>query len=131
MMTPEEHQAEHKRLHRALDELLACFIQQAAGSIRQPIIDLLSWAYTKTLAPSPADEVVAHSAFITHENRAADFESERQILLLALAELLLSRPGFELPIRTIAKRLRSEPMLDEFMRINRDRVSPAGRKPLL
>jgi hypothetical protein len=63
-MTPEEHQIEHIRLHRALDELLACYLEEgfaseAAGmqrrSIYDDIVQLLTWAHHKTLVPSPVD----------------------------------------------------------------------------
>jgi hypothetical protein len=63
-MTPEEHQIEHIRLHRALDELLACYLEEgfageAAGmprrSIYDDIVQLLTWAHQKTLVPSPVE----------------------------------------------------------------------------
>ena len=64
-MTPEEHQQEHIRLHRALDELFACYLQEGfvredAGGMRSSINDtifsLLIWAHQKTLVPSPTEE---------------------------------------------------------------------------
>ena len=60
-MTPEEHQAEHIRLHRALDELLGCWISEERyplrrRSIHNEILVLLTWAYEKTLFPSPVSE---------------------------------------------------------------------------
>lgn len=58
-MTPEEHQAEHIRLHRALDELLACYLSQKRKpltSINDPIIELLRWSHQMTLAPSLCPE---------------------------------------------------------------------------
>jgi hypothetical protein len=68
-MTPEEHQIEHIRLHRALDELLACYLEEGfAGeaalmprrSIYDDIVQLLIWAHHKTLVPSPTQR--AHYA---------------------------------------------------------------------
>ena len=68
-MTPEEHQAEHTRLHRALDELLACyltegFLREDRGgkrvSIHDEILDLLRWSHEKTLLPSLAPEDTPH-----------------------------------------------------------------------
>jgi hypothetical protein len=63
-MTPEDHQAEHVRLHRALDELMACyleegFVREDAGgkraSIHDEIYSLMRWSHQKSLAPSPVD----------------------------------------------------------------------------
>ena len=58
-MTPEEHQAEHVRLHRELDELLACYLSENknAGprrSVHDEILALLKWSKQKAAAPSPA-----------------------------------------------------------------------------
>lgn len=66
-MTPEEHQAQHVRLHLALDELLACYLSENIGlgltightlrtSIHDEIYDLMRWSHEKTKAPSPAPE---------------------------------------------------------------------------
>jgi hypothetical protein len=64
IMTPEEHQAEHIRLHRALDELMACYLNEGfacedaggkRGSIHDEIFSLMKWGYEKTLLPSSAD----------------------------------------------------------------------------
>jgi hypothetical protein len=59
-MTPEEHQQQHIRLHRALDELLACYLSENRGhgpelrtSIHDEIFALLQWSHAKTLQPSP------------------------------------------------------------------------------
>jgi hypothetical protein len=59
-MTPEEHQQQHIRLHRALDELLACYLAENRGhapelrtSIHDEIFALLQWSHAKTLQPSP------------------------------------------------------------------------------
>jgi hypothetical protein len=59
-MTPEEHQQDHIRLHRAIDELQACYRTEgfASGepmSIYGHIVDLLEWSHRKTLAPSSAE----------------------------------------------------------------------------
>jgi hypothetical protein len=58
-LTPEEHQAEHVRLHRALDELLACYLSQRRiprTSIHDEIFELMKWAHEMTLRPSPTPE---------------------------------------------------------------------------
>jgi hypothetical protein len=62
-MTPEQHQLEHVRLHRALDELLACYLSensglngQPRGSIHDEIFVLVKWSHEKTLHPSPCGE---------------------------------------------------------------------------
>jgi hypothetical protein len=63
-MTPEEHQLEHVRLHRALDELIACYISENVGvaigeqraSIHDEIYTLMKWSHRKTLTPSPAPQ---------------------------------------------------------------------------
>jgi hypothetical protein len=142
-MTPEEHQVEHVRLHRALDELLACYIAEncgrlpeqildaslpsgRSGSIHNPILHLLEWAHQKTMQPTlPPQE---------HANprSPADFESERQMILLALAELALSRPGFEDSLKEIARYYDGEDlaMFESFKRTSSDRVK-AERIPML
>lgn len=58
-------------------------------------------------------------------------EGQRQILLLALAELALSRPGFDYALSEIAKLYDGEglPMFQDFKLINADRVN-AERGPL-
>jgi hypothetical protein len=67
-MTPQEHQTEHIRLHRALDQLLACYLSENCvpcrrTSIHDEILDLLKWSHDKTLLPSPLPEDAdAHSA---------------------------------------------------------------------
>jgi hypothetical protein len=135
-MTPEEHQAKHVQLHRALDELLACYVTEnrdlsarppthRRGSVHNQIVDLLQWAYEKTMLPSPVPEE-------SHDARGPeDFESERQLILLALAELALSRPGFESALREIARRYDGEglPMFEGFKKSSADRVH-AERMPL-
>jgi hypothetical protein len=52
-------------------------------------------------------------------------ESDRQAMLLALAELALSRPGWDYMLRKIAARLDGEDLYDEFKRLNADRVRMA------
>jgi hypothetical protein len=58
------------------------------------------------------------------------YEEERQAMLLALAELALSRPGWDDMLRLITRKLRGEELFDEFKRVNADRVK-AERGPLL
>jgi len=58
-MTPDAHQAEHVRLHRALDELVACYLSQRRTprtSIHDEIFELMKWAHEMTLRPSPPPE---------------------------------------------------------------------------
>lgn len=125
-MNPEDHQIEHIRLHRALDQLMACFFtQNPAGSIHSQILDLIHWSYEKTMIPTPPPEEC-------RESRAADqFGAQRQMILLALAELALSRPGFEEHIREIARHYDSEglPLFESFKTGNADRVK-SERGPL-
>jgi hypothetical protein len=49
-------------------------------------------------------------------------ETDRQLTLLALAELALSRPGFDEALSLIAELLAGQEMFEEFKRINADRV---------
>jgi hypothetical protein len=56
----EQHQQDHIRLHRAFDELLACYIAENSGygcerraSIHDEIYALMKWSHEKTLKPSP------------------------------------------------------------------------------
>jgi hypothetical protein len=49
-------------------------------------------------------------------------EAERQTLLLALAELALSRPGWDEHLGEIADAFLGREMFDEFRRLNADRV---------
>lgn len=124
-MTPEEHQAEHVRLHRALDELAACYFTENSSygtgkrvSIYDPLINMLGWAHQKTMLPSPVPEE-AHNA-----RSAEDLEAQRQMILLALAELALSRPGWENSIREIARHYDGDQleMFEGFKKSNADRV---------
>lgn len=64
-MTPEEHQTEHIRLHRALDELLACYLSQnrwpeRRTSIHDEIFALMKWNHELTLLPTPTPEDAPH-----------------------------------------------------------------------
>lgn len=55
-MKPEEHQAEHVRLHRALDSLVACYLSQRGEprkSIHDEIFDLMKWSFEMTEKPTP------------------------------------------------------------------------------
>lgn len=132
MMTPEEHQREHQVLHRALDQLLACYSNETrssglkrGGSIYNPILELLQWTHEKTMIPSPAD---AHNS---DDRDRIDFEAQRQMIVLALAELALSRPGWDESIREIARHYDGEglPTFEAFKRTSADRVR-AERGPL-
>ena len=43
----------HQELHRALDELLACFMEQCDGPVTQfPIRELLEFSYAQTQNPT-------------------------------------------------------------------------------
>jgi hypothetical protein len=122
-MTPEQHQAEHVRLHRAVDELLACYLTETRrdsgrGSVHNTILQLLTWSHEKTMQPSDVTNC-------QHDTRdAGDLESQRQMIVLALAELALSRPGFEEAIRDIARFYDNEELtlFDCFKQNNADRV---------
>jgi hypothetical protein len=62
-------------------------------------------------------------------------EEDRQMLLLAMAELALSRPGWDAALRAIAQRIDNAgtPMYDEMKTANADRVraerGPVDRSP--
>jgi hypothetical protein len=56
-------------------------------------------------------------------------EGQRQMILLAIAELALSRPGFDHMLGEIAKQFSGEEMFAEFKRLNADRVK-AERAPM-
>ncbi len=49
-------------------------------------------------------------------------EEQRQAILLALAELALSRPGWDYMLGEIAAELKGVEMFQEFKRLNADRV---------
>lgn len=58
-MTPEDHQAEHVRLHKAFDELLACYLSQRREprtSIHDEIFALMKWSHEMTKSPTPPPE---------------------------------------------------------------------------
>jgi hypothetical protein len=57
-------------------------------------------------------------------------EGERQMILLSLAELALSRPGWDESLGEIADRFEGREMFEAFKRTNADRVK-AERGPLL
>jgi hypothetical protein len=65
------------------------------------------------------------------ELRPGDDRDDVQMISLALAELSLSRPGFEYAIREIAKKMRAEEIFDGMRKANADRVSPAGHKSMM
>jgi hypothetical protein len=56
-------------------------------------------------------------------------EEQRQMILLAIAELALSRPGWDWTLGETAKVFSGEEMFAEFKRLNADRVN-AERTPL-
>lgn len=73
MMTPEEHQQEHIRLHRELDMLLACYLAENRWpvlhtSIHDDLFEFLRWSHEKTLAPSPQPEHVPPPTVLTAQN---------------------------------------------------------------
>ncbi len=49
-------------------------------------------------------------------------EEGRQLILLALAELALSRPGFDYALRQLALLFLGEEMFEHFKKLNADRV---------
>lgn len=54
-MTHEEHRRRHVKLHQALDELFADFIQHHPGDhhfTQMPLIDLLKWSNQQTIDPA-------------------------------------------------------------------------------
>ena len=124
MMTPEEHQAAHIELHRNFDVLLACYlIETKNGSVTNSIYRLLSWSHQKTMKPTPAN---AHGT-----RDGINYGSHQQLILMALAELALSRPNYQNQIREIANYydLEGLPFFESFMVNNADRVK-AERGPL-
>lgn len=62
-------------------------------------------------------------------------EGDRQMVLLAIAELALSRPGWDYALGEIAKQLQGAELFAEFKRLNADRVkaerSPSLLRPLV
>lgn len=130
-MTPEEHRQEHIRLHRALDELLACYFSENMDvplidtpgrtmvGTKSPLMDFLVWSHQKTMVPTSAER-----EDYQHPRSQEDYESQRQLICLALAELALSRPGFESAIKEIARHYDAEslPTFESLKRSNADRV---------
>lgn len=54
--TPEEHQARHVELHRALDELMADFMRHTSRLASQTtVMDLLEWAHEQTVNPTEVE----------------------------------------------------------------------------
>lgn len=51
-------------------------------------------------------------------------QEERQATMLALAELALSRPGWDDLLRGIAAKYCGVQLFEEFKQLNRDRVPP-------
>lgn len=49
-------------------------------------------------------------------------EGERQVILLALAELALERPGWDYMLGELAERFQGRPMFDGFKHSNADRI---------
>lgn len=123
-MTPKEHQAEHIRLHRAFDELCACYLtetrrENGRGSVHDSIFQLMEWSHQKTMQPSPSPEQER-----VHDSRdAIQIGCDRDLIVLALAELALSRPGFEPAIREIVRIYDADcSLFDCFKQNNADRV---------
>lgn len=128
-MKPVEHQERHIRLHQALDELLTCYLGENMGapgalrrenglaSVHNPICDLLQWSHQKAMVPTEDDDR-------EHSRSMEDFESQRQMICLALASLALERPGFEMAIKEIARYYDGEglPTYEAMKHANADRV---------
>jgi hypothetical protein len=56
-MTDDEHRVRHKKLHRALDELCADWIDQQPLESNKSfsntsLIELMEWSYQQTIAPT-------------------------------------------------------------------------------
>jgi len=49
-------------------------------------------------------------------------EPERQMMILAIAELALSRPGWDHTLTELAEKLNGREMFEELKRLNADRV---------
>lgn len=112
-----------------MDELLGCYVTECrggrgssgSGSIYNSILQLMEWSHQKTMMPSPAPELASHDM-----REPADFEMQRQLIVLALAELALSRPGFEESIKEVLRFYDGEglPTFESFKKSNSDRVKP-------
>ena len=60
-MTLKEAQNRHEKLHRSLDELLACWITARVGSLRDAsLMDFVQWSHKQTLHPHCAEAQVGH-----------------------------------------------------------------------
>lgn len=56
-MTPKQHKRRHEELHRALDELLADYLQQHhALPSNISVMDLLQWSHEQTQNPTDVDQ---------------------------------------------------------------------------
>jgi len=56
-MNAEEHRQRHVELHKALDELVACFCQQTKFYPSKTVVyDLLHWSYRQTIKPTEGIE---------------------------------------------------------------------------
>ena len=52
-LTPHELKQRHVELHRALDELLACFIGEMKGPVLdRPILDLVKFSQAQAVSPT-------------------------------------------------------------------------------
>lgn len=58
-MTREEHITRHRKLHKALDELVADFLRHTSGGLgtglHSPIEDLMRWSFEQTNNPTPGE----------------------------------------------------------------------------
>ncbi len=55
-MTPEEHKERHKKLHAALDEVFADYIQHHPEQhifFEMPLSKLINWSFEQTSRPTP------------------------------------------------------------------------------
>src|SRR5260370_3799428 len=68
---------------------------------------------------------------LCNEWRAIWEEEERQLMLLALAELTLSRPGFDDALGRISDNLQGRETFVEFKRLNADRPKEARKQVML
>ena len=53
-MTTEEHKERHKKLHAALDELFADYIEHHPdqyGFLEMPLINLINWSFSQAKKP--------------------------------------------------------------------------------
>lgn len=50
-MDKKEHAERHLKLHRALDELFADYIEHGKGDTTNTIMDLIKWSHAQTIVP--------------------------------------------------------------------------------